>query len=252
MVCNSDKSVVYTLLGPASGTTDDNFNVVDSKLPCDGQAVVFKAIQGVAINYAINGVTNITPDYLDDKNRLYFDSTDIAENGIFITNVGENNYKDWVRKDNLVAEALSNTFYKFGVSSDGDYCYIEFPEDCDQIFKRGINITYIRTTGSQGNVKAKELSQFYNDLSVTGPSGESTTLNSDNVSITNPASAATGADPEDIDSAYRNYQRVVGTFNTLVTLRDYLNYILRSGLVSNGFVCDRTNDVQSTYKVMTL
>lgn len=252
MVCNSDKSVVYTLLGPASGTTDDNFNVVDSKLPCDGQAVVFKAIQGVAINYAINGETNITPDYLGDNNRLYFDSTDIAENGIFITNTGENNYKDWVRKDNLVAEALSNTFYKFGVSSDGDYCYIEFPEDCDQIFKRGINITYIRTTGSQGNVKAKELSQFYNDLSVTGPSGESTTLNSDNVSITNPSSAATGSDPEDIDSAYRNYQRVVGTFNTLVTLRDYLNYILRSGLVSNGFVCDRTNDVQSTYKVMTL
>ena len=71
MVCNSDKSVVYTLLGPASGTTDDNFNVVDSKLPCDGQAVVFKAIQGVAINYAINGETNITPDYLDDKKRAF-------------------------------------------------------------------------------------------------------------------------------------------------------------------------------------
>ena len=76
-------------------------------------------------------------------------------------------------------------------------------------------------------------------------------MNSDNVYIFNPSSATNGRDVESINSAYRNYQRTIGTFNTLVTLRDYINYVLRSGLVSNGFVCDRTNDIQSTYNIIT-
>lgn len=252
MVTNEDKSVVYSLLGPATGRRNNVYNISAQKLTCDGTPLTFKAMQGVAINYTINGQTDITIDYLDNLNRLYFDSTDVAENGIFITNIGENNYQDWVKKDNLIAEAMANTFYKFGVSDDGQYCYIEFPEDADALFKQGINITYIRTTGKEGNIKAKELTQFYNDISVVGPSGNFSTLNSENVYITNPAGVANGDDPEDIDKAYKNYQRVVGTFNTLVTLRDYINYILRSGLVSNGFVCDRTNDIQSTYKIMSL
>ena len=51
---------------------------------------------------------------------------------------------------------------------------------------------------------------------------------------------------------YLGYKRVVGTFNTLVSLRDYINYILRTGLVSNGFVCDRSNDIQSAVKIVTI
>jgi len=77
------------------------------------------------------------------------------------------------------------------------------------------------------------------------------TLNSDNVKMTNYSSATDGYDYESINDAYDGYKKVVGTFNTLVTLRDYINYISRSGLVSNNFVCDRHNDIQCSYKVMS-
>ena len=251
MVANSDKSIVYTLLGPSAGKDNDIFNVSDYQLPCDGNNIVFKAIQGIAVNYTINGERLITADYLDDQNRLYFDSLDIAQNGIFITNSDNQNYSSWIRKDNLIAESLNNTYYKFGISDDGSSCYIEFPLDVERVFQNGIYITYIKTLGRDGNIKAGELSQFYNDINVQDQSGNNSTLNSDNVYIFNPSSATNGRDVESINSAYRNYQRTIGTFNTLVTLRDYINYVLRSGLVSNGFVCDRTNDIQSTYNIIT-
>ena len=251
MVSDTDKSVVYSLIGPTLGTSNTLFNVGDQTLPCDGTAVTFKAIQGIAVDYSINGEKLITANYLDDQNRLYFDTLDIAENGIFITNADTKNYSSWIRKDNLIAESLNNTFYRFGVSDDGSSCYIEFPQDVETIFRNGIYITYIRTSGSEGNISAKTLQVFYNDIAVKNADGESMTLNSENVYITNAASAKNGQDVQSIDDAYREYQRVSGTFNTLVTLRDYINYILRSGLVSNGFVCDRTNDIQSVYKVMT-
>jgi hypothetical protein len=62
-----------------------------------------------------------------------------------------------------------------------------------------------------------------------------------------------GKNEESIDEAYSNYKKTVGTFDTLVTLRDYLNYIINSDLeiASNGVVSDRTNDIQSTYKIVT-
>ena len=249
MVSTEDKSVVYTLLGPVINGT--SIAIASQDLKCDGNPVIFNAIQGVAVTYAINGDTLITANYLDNNNRLYFDSTDVAQNGIFITNQGENNYSAWVQKDNLVAEALGNTFYKFGVSDDGTSCYIEFPEDIESLIRNGINITYIKTLGYQGNVKAKDISVFYNDIAVTSPQGDKTTLNSTNVYISNPSSTSNGDDIESIDEAYRGYERTVGTFNTLVTLRDYINYILRSNLVSNGFVCDRTNDIQCTYRIIS-
>ena len=76
-------------------------------------------------------------------------------------------------------------------------------------------------------------------------------LNSDNVKMQNISAATSGKDPETINEAYKNYKRTVGTFNTLVTIRDYINSILSSNLVSNCFVTDRTNDPQSTYKIVT-
>ena len=252
MVSDYQTSVVYTLVGAYDGTVNDYFQVCSQKLKCNGDILTFKAIQGIAIDYDINGETLITPDLLDSNNRLYFSGTDIAENGIFITNVDKNNYTEWKKKDNLLVESLGNRYYKFGVSKDMDSCYLEFPDDVNDLFGEGINITYIQTDGEYGNISAQTIERFYNDLTPE----ESTTdnpvvLTQTNVKISNNASAIDGCEPEDINSAYRGYKSTIGTFNTLITLRDYINAIINSGLVSNGFVCDRTNDIQSTYKVMS-
>ena len=248
-VTDTDGGTTYTLVGPSTGTDDDNFKVASQKLPCDGAVIVFKSIQGVAIKYDVNGDELVTVANLDSNNRLYFPTTDIAENGVFICNAGSNNYDSWVRKDNLLVEPIGNTYFKFGITKDGNTCYIEFPEDAETIFKEGINVVYIKTDGANGNIASRTIEKFYSDLSpVEKPE---LVLSSDNVAIVNTSSASNGRDPENIDSAYKNYKRTIGTFETLVTLRDYINKIVTSGLVSNCFVCDRTNDVQSTYDIIS-
>lgn len=246
MVCDQNKEKIYTLLGNTS--VDNSITINSQKLYLDGTLLTFKAIQGVAIKYDINGDTKINTNYLDSNNRIYFKTSSIAQNGIFITNVGKNNYSDWVQKDNLTYEAYGNRYYKFGVSTDNS-CYLEFPEDSEDVFDEGIEITYINTEGSNGTIPASYIEQFYNDLKPV--ENGSIILNATNVWINNYSSSSIGEDPESIDDAYKNYTHTVGTFDTLITLRDYFNAIVRSGLVSNAFICDRSNDIQQTYKIIS-
>lgn len=252
MITDEDKTVVYTITGYIPTTSNEDFSVGKVDLPQNGTTVNIKCIQGIAVKYDINGDTVITPQHLDSENRIYFNVSNIAQNGIFITNTGSStNYGQWKQKDNLLIEDFGNYYYKFGITADGTSCYLEFPEDCEQLMKDGIEITYIRSDGQYGNIIPNQLSNFYSDLTVTNSIGESVVLNSQNVKITNYFATTNGKDYENIDDAYKNYKRVVGTFETLVTLRDYFNYIVSHNLASNGFVCDRSNDIQNVYDIMS-
>lgn len=246
MIADSTNENVYTLIEPVS-------------ISQNGTTVEVPAIQGIATKFTVNGEERITPDLLDSHNRIYFVDRNVAENGIFIKNADNTMgtesdgiyYGGWKQVDNLATEPLGKSIYKFGVTRDGRTCYIEFPDDADAIMGQGINITYIKTDGRYGNISSKILSKFYNDVSVISEFNEELILNSDNVQLTNTSSTLNGSDPETIDSAYRNYQKTIGTFNTLVTCRDYTNAINNAGFISNGFVCDRTNDVQCSYNIMS-
>lgn len=249
MITDNEREIIYSIIGSTT-TNSTDATVSDVQLLTDGTVSSVLVMEGVATNYSINGETNINVSHLDTKNRLYFDTNMVAENGVFITNSDNTNYNQWVRKDNLLVEEPGQTIYKFGVTNDGNYCYLEFPEDAELLFKNGINITYLRTDGQSGNIAANVLNDFY--YSFAPIEDTSVTINSDNVKVMNIYSAVDGRDPESIEDGYKNYKRVVGTFDTLVTLRDYLNYVLTSELVSNGFVCDRTNDLQDTYNIVTL
>lgn len=245
MVSDLENSVVYTL-------------TQDTTLCSDGITVDnVPAIQGVINTYTINGESVITAANLDYNHRLYFTEFDIAENGIFID--GEFN-REWVKVDNLILQPLGSCCYKFGVTEDGSACYIEFPSDIDTLIGNGITIHYLRTQGVEGNVGAKRLHQFYTDVTSTryidSQYTQDVTLTTyesadrGNVYITNLESATDGRNPETIDEAYRNYQKIKTTFETLVSLRDYENFLYTNENVSNCFVCDRTNDIQSTYKIV--
>lgn len=256
MVTDYDNTIVYTLIGPAISELNAASNF---KVYLNGEATIVNAIQGVAVNYSINGRDVIQASDLDSNNRLYFNDFDIAENGIFICNDnagGSYNYADWKKKDNLVTENVGNTYYSFGVLPGSNTCYIEFPEDAETIFKNGIKIVYIRTLGRDGNIPAGRLEKLYNDLPsiLTTSSSEeiALTVNSDVISLVNLISGEGGSDKESLQDAYRNYKHTIGTFNTLITLRDYMNAIINGPqLTSNVIVTDRTNDIQCSYKIMS-
>ena len=128
-------------------------------------------------------------------------------------------------------------------------CYIQFPQDVASLIENGIRIKYTVTKGAQGNIKANILSLFYEDQeSSSDDSNEDSIINED-IRILQPYAADNGLDPESINDAYKNYKRTIGTFNTLVTERDYENYIYsltgegNRSLISNIVVADRTDDI---------
>ena len=247
MVSNNDDSAVFTIIDDKSLSVTGN--------------TLFNVVEGTAVDYTVAGSKRITADHLDADNRLYFTENNIAENGIFICNVDDydepvSNYDEWSIVDNLSVEPYAygdtyNRIFKFGVLSDGNTCYIEFPENASSIINYGINITYILSNGQNGNIEANALSKFYNDIVIKDNNGVDVVLSQDNVLISNYSAIGNGYEPESIDDAYRNYKKTIGTFNTLVSLRDYMNAINTSGLVSNGFVTDRTNDIQSSYHIIS-
>lgn len=242
MLSDVDNKLIFTL-------------VQDVKLRSTGVTQVCTALQGTIHDYTVNGGTKITRANLDHDNRLYFSEMDVAQNGIFISN-DIYSYSDWVPVDNLGIQPLNTPCYKFGISYDGTRCYIEFPSDIDSLMAEGLTIKYIRTRGAEGNTGRKEIAQFYGDISAKKyltrrPDYSLTpiTLTTENVFITNQLPAHGGLDPETIKEAKLNYNKVKTTFDTLVSLNDYTNYIYSSNMVSNGFVCDRSNDVQSVVKI---
>ena len=217
------------------------------------------AIEGTCVHLEINNSTTITLDCLDSNNRIYINDYNIAQNGIYISNIidGTPSLNFWKQVDNLAVAAAGESNYSFGIDPVRSLCYIEFPDDISTLIGDGLAIYYILSSGINGNVPINRLTQFSSD-SVVGTRNQpdennlvSINLNSENVSIFNTGLTFSGKNPESIDEAYNNYRKTIGTFDTLVTLRDYSNAIYGTEQVSNDFVCDRTNDIQLSYKICT-
>lgn len=244
-VTGADGATVYTI-HPES---------VNRAIKTDGSSTTFRVLQGVAKQYkTVIGSADITVADLDAEKRLYFPNNSVAENGIFIKTTAGGDFSKWVRVDSIDSEPLGSTVYEFGVSRDGENCYIQFPDDITSLIGNGINLWYIETGGVAGNVGAGYLTKFATDVNGKyTKDGQTSTilLNSDNIVFSQSSSFSNGADPETIEEAYRGYKKTIGTFDTLVTLRDYNNAMYRSEIVPNGFVTDRTNDVQRAYNIVS-
>ena len=250
IITDSETSRSYALIG----TVDNNDLVVsDAKLPADGSTIQMVAMEGTPTTFSFLGETKITSEMVDENNRLYFETKYVSQNGIFIRNSGNSqaNYLDWKRVDNLYEQPYDNLRYKFGIDSKSDVAYIEFPDNYAELIGAGIEIVYMIVDPDYSNIPPQTLDRFLVELVPKEDSN--IILTTDNVKISNPTSAAGHKNIESIDEAYVNYKRTVGTFKTLITLRDYINYILLEGeeLYSNGFVTDRSNDPQLSYKIMS-
>lgn len=250
MVSDVENEVVYTTIEEASVPADKT------------KTVEVPAVQGIAVEYELNSSKVIKFSSLDADRKLYFTDPMVAENGIFICNDTDgspsNNYGEWVMVDNMAVYPTNTTekYYEFGVTRDGTP-FLQFSEVADRQFKDGIHITYLKTMGLEGNIKSKFLSHFFNTVTATkttinGANQEtsSISLTDENTKVTNTLNAIDGSDKETIDEAYNNYKKTIGVFKTLVALRDYMDYINSLDVVSNSFVCDRTDDIQDSYKAL--
>ena len=253
MISNDTKDIVYTTLQECVLLTNGEIR----EIPC---------IQGVVQDLTFGSSTLIKPYMLDHKNRLYFPLSNVAENGIFVSDANRNAAGDleftwrdsndsvntqWVCVNNLYTQPTDKKCYKFGIDTNNT-CYIEFPENVTNLMGEGILIKYIQSDGAAGNIASGIINSFYTDCEYTPPGTQTKIPVSKSTTVKNYQSITNGLDIEDIDSAYINYQRVVGTFDTLVTLRDYLNYIVKDEFeqVSNGVISDRKSDIQSSYKIV--
>lgn len=250
-ITDDNETIIYSLVGTQG---PDDIVVSDGILYTDSSKNLnMIAYEGIPVQYTFNGRTTITANMVDNQNRLYLSSAYVFENGIFIKNVTQDNYAEWHRVDNLYEYSYDEHRYKFGYDSATNLCYIEFPDNYAELFGSGIELVYLTfsTDESYSDVPMQFLSKFLSPP-VVGENG-SVTLSQEVVNISNIEPATGHAEKEGINEAYTNYKKVVGTFKTLITLRDYLNYITSKELdiCSNGFVTDRTNDVQSSYKVIS-
>ena len=239
---NSDKSINY-------------FSIESKYLSQNTSGVTIRCMEG-QIEQCESDNDNIISIYqLDDQNRYYFNETQIAENGIFVYNVNDGNKSErWTQVSNLNAQKAKSKIYKFGFNSKLAKPYIEFPEDIDSIIEDGLEIYYTRTSGVNGNITSREISTF-----MTLPTSLSENLDSslENYTVVNPSSATNGNNVETIRQAYVNYKKTIGTFDTLVTCRDYMNKIYQLtdengfNLVSNSVVSDINTDINNSITLCT-
>lgn len=208
-------------------------------------------IQGKLQTLTILGNTLVQLENLSSDNRLYFPEVMVAENGVFITN---NISSDWLKVDNLNILTYGSAAYKFGFDSKRNLPYIEFPDWISDIIGEGLTIDYVVTQGTIGNVAPKELNTIAK-RTVTPDDG----ISNEDIRVVNLSAATSGADPETLDQSYLGFKKVIGTFDTLVTCRDYANAIYNmltigpvvTPVVSNVQVADRRIDLNYACDVAT-
>lgn len=246
----TEDNIVYTLLEDMSITSNER---VSTKQAIQGQ---LKALNLSSSSETSTEATKIQLYNLDENNRVYIPEIMVAENGIFINKEVYNeqlNNNAWRRVDNLNDQELGSKVFKFGFDSSKNLPYIEFPSDIAELIEDGLEIYYVVTDGVNGYAKAGTLTAF-NSLSSSVTSV--TSLEESQYTLTN-SNAITGSEPETIDEAYNSFKRTVGTFNTLVSCKDYSNYIYRyqddenNYLVSNVQATDIRTDPNKSINILT-
>jgi len=245
VISDSDETVSYTQI--------EDLSISKSGVPSS-----CRFIEGTVQTLSINDMSVINLENLDDNNRLYLPETMVAQNGIYIRNTNKNDYDAlWERNNYLLTQPLGSRIYKIDYDSLKMLPYIEFPTDIANIIGDGLEIKYIATSGTQGNVSANTLTKILSPSTFVDNSLEAIERSSENFSVFNAGAISNGKDPETIDEMYQSFRRVVGTFNTLVTCKDYDNeiYMLTdsndSPLVSNVFVTDRRTDYNKSAQVIS-
>lgn len=232
----------------------------------DTTSKVVKCIEGELIECETDDDNIVSMLQIGDNHRYYLPEVMVAENGIFVTNINNGvESEEWQQVYNLNTQKVGEHCYKFGYDSKASLPYIQFPDDISAIIEDGLRIRYIRTNGINGNVSPRTLYRIekpasWSSLSASGEEGaDKPYYDPDNYTVYNKAAAKNGANAETLNNAYSNYKKTIGTFDTLVTCRDYMNKIYQLttdstdtiNLVSNIIVSDIRDDVNKAMMLCT-
>ena len=245
---------------------DDTINYVTTEdifLSADMPSQLVPCIEGQLVECETDDDNIVSLLQLDDNNRYYLPEVQIAENGIFITNVDNNSESGkWEAVYNLNTQPIGKHCYKFGFDSRVNLPYIQFPDDISNIIEDGLKIKYIRTNGINGNISAKTLCKLDKPLSWQASNEDTSAdyFDTKNYSVSNLSAAKNGCNNESLTDAYNSYKKTIGTFDTLVTCRDYMNKIYQmtesqidsTPLVSNIIVSDIRDDINKAAILCTI
>lgn len=234
---NEDKTIYYSTTQAARLTNEDTFVTI----PCiEGQRVLCEIGTGNLVKL----------NNLDANNKFFLPEIQIAENGIFVYGTVDGVHTHlWKKVNNLNIISSGTKAYSFGYDSKENRPYLQFPADVGQLIEDGLEIYYLRTSGAAGNISAKTLSV------LEKPTLDEWKDYSDNekFAVNNPKAALNGKNPENIEQAYNGFKKTIGTFDTLVTCRDYMNKIYQlvdeqnNELVSNIIVSDIRDDINRAH-----
>lgn len=200
-------------------------------------------IQGKRKTFTVLGSDKILLENINN-NKLYFPELYVAQNGTFIS---DKSNTVWQIVDNLNIQQYGSKVYKFGFDTMINQPYLEFPDWISEIIGSGLSIDYIVTEGVSGNVGVKELTDV---VRLNKPADDK--IKDSDIIVVNSSAATNGKNIETIDEAYEGFKKTIGTFETLVTCRDYANYIYKnmSKQVSNIQVADRRSDINYALNVV--
>ena len=208
-------------------------------------------IQGKLKELTVLGKNVIQLENLDSNNRIYFPELMVAENGISVNLASlAETWQAWTASANLNTETFGSLVYQVGFDSTKNLPFIEFPEWIADVIGDGLSIKYVITDGAAGNVAARA-------LTTVSRTGAAVKIDDNLISVVNSSAATSGAEPETLDEAYKGFKKVIGTFDTLVTCRDYANKIYEllnrygTPFVSNVQVGDRRSDINYSTEVVT-
>lgn len=213
-----------------------------------------RVIQGKLQTLTILGNSAIQLENLTENNRLYFPELMVAENGVIITN---NLNSSWKKVENLNTQIFGLPCYKFGFDSKRNLPYVEFPDWISDIIGDGLYVDYIVTQGEIGNIAAKELTTVKKRTVVENGQVINDNIDNADIRVVQLSAAVSGSNPETIDQSYKGFKKVIGTFDTLITCRDYANAIYNmlnnvgAPIVSNVQVADRRTDINYACDVIT-
>ena len=246
VLTDEDEEVTYT-------------QVEDLTIGNIGVPVKCKFLEGSLIQLSANESGTIGLENLDENNRVYFPDQFVAENGVFIHNVDEDYHSLWTKNNYLLTQPIGSKVYKVDFDSRLGLPYVEFPDDIANLIGNGLEINYISTIGEPGNIPSGKLVKVKSPSTLTVLTGEGNkvvTVN-DDFSISNYYSFLNGKNPETLNEMYQSFKRIVGTFDTLVTRRDYENAVkgmvddYENPLISNAAVTDIKTDYNNSINIVT-
>ncbi len=222
----------YFLLCPNETASNWNTNRVIT-IPA-GNSLKLNAIQGELNSLKFSSTA------IDVNNRYYLPISKIDQDHIWLAD--DKRYQ-WYLVDSINELTETVPRFEFGVD-EYNLPYIEFVPHWRTSFGESHNFTlyYLSTRGSSGAVTTNVLNvipalkrinngnkDFNDGVAIVHGSNAYESNNLNNV---------TGKDPQSAHSAYNDSRNYIGTYNTLVTLIDFENFMKRIPIITQAKAID--------------